>query len=216
MKRPPALVIATGNAHKLDEYRALLPGIPLTSLADHPPLPEVEETEPDFAGNAILKARAAAAHTGLPTLADDSGLEVAALHGAPGVRSARYATGTDRDRYQKLLAALADTQDRRARFVCAIAIAGLPPQFLAELRAELRASPPVALQIRDDCLIAHGTVEGTLTRAPRGAHGFGYDPIFELPGGRTAAELDADEKHARSHRGHAARAIAPLLARFFG
>lgn len=201
-----ALVIATGNTHKLGEYRDLLPGVPLASLADFPPAPPVDETAPDFAGNAILKARAAAAHTGHPALADDSGLEVTALDGAPGVHSARYAPGTDRDRADKLLAALHGTPDRRARFVCVIAAAGLPDDLPL----------PDGLERRDGCVIAHGTVAGTITHAPRGHHGFGYDPIFELPGGRTAAELDTAEKHARSHRGHAARAIAPLLARFFG
>lgn len=201
-----ALVIATGNAHKLDEYRDLLPGVPLASLADFPPALPVDETAPDFAGNAILKARAAAAHTGHPALADDSGLEVAALAGAPGVHSARYAPGTDRDRYEKLLTALAHATDRRARFVCLIAVAGLPDDLPL----------PEGLERRDGCILARGTVTGAITEAPRGAHGFGYDPIFELPSGRTAAELDAAEKHAISHRGHAARAIAPLLARFFG
>ncbi|MCB9554083.1 MAG: RdgB/HAM1 family non-canonical purine NTP pyrophosphatase [Myxococcales bacterium] len=200
------LVIATGNPHKLDEYRDLLPGVPLASLADYPPAPAVDETAPDFAGNAILKARAAAAHTGHPALADDSGLEVRALAGAPGVHSARYAPGTDADRYHKLLAALDGVTDRRARFICVIAVAGLPEGLPL----------PDHLERRHGCILARGHVTGAITHAPRGAHGFGYDPIFQLPTGRTAAELDAADKHAISHRGHAARAIAPLLARFFG
>lgn len=204
MKTPtPPLVIATGNPHKVDEYRALLPGVPLDLARG---LPDVAEDAPDFIGNAILKAASAHAHLGRPVLADDSGLEVDALGGAPSVRSARYAPGTDRDRYQKLLAALGDRPDRAARFVCAIAIAGLP--------AELPLPPH--LERRAGCIIARGTVDGTITRAPRGAHGFGYDPVFELPDGRTAAEQTATQKHAVSHRGVAARQVAPLLARFFG
>lgn len=199
------LVIATGNTHKVDEYRALLPGVPLDLARD---LPDVLEDAPDFIGNAILKAKSAHAHLDRPVLADDSGLEVDALGGAPGVRSARYAPGTDRDRYTKLLAELGDRPDRAARFVCAIAIAGLPPEALTEL--------PSPLTLRDGCVIARGTVDGAITRAPRGAHGFGYDPVFELPDGRTAAEHPPAHKHAVSHRGVAARHVAPLLARFFG
>lgn len=200
------LVVATGNAHKLGEFRELLPGLPLASLADFPPMPEVIEDAPDFAGNAVLKARAAHAHTGLPCLADDSGIEVAALGWAPGVRSARYVEGSDRDRLEALLAATADATDRRARFTAVIAVAGLPKGA---------ALPPGAWW-RDGCVCTRGVVEGALTRAPRGADGFGYDPIFALPDGRTTAELAADEKHAVSHRGRAARAIEPLLRQLFG
>lgn len=201
------LVIATGNAHKLDEYRALLPGLPLASLADFPPAPEVVEDAPDFVGNALLKARAAAAHTGRPTLADDSGIGVAALDWAPGVRSARYAPGSDRDRLEALLKATREATDRRARFTCAIAVAGLPAAALADL--------PPGIARHGDCAVAVGTVDGRLTRAPRGDGGFGYDPIFELPDGRTAAEIGAAEKHAVSHRGRAARIIGPWLRRIF-
>lgn len=206
MKHPPRrLVICTGNAHKLGEYRGLLPGVSLTSLAEFPSMGEIVEDAPDFVGNAIIKARAGYAHTGLPTLADDSGIGVAALGWAPGVRSARYAPGSDRDRLEALLAATAEATDRRARFDCVIAVAGLPPRV-----ADATASP---LEWRDGCLIARGRVEGRLTRAPRGAGGFGYDPIFALPDGRTAAELSAAEKHAISHRGRASRALAPFLTR---
>ena len=196
-----ALLIATGNAHKLEEYGELLPGIPLCSLAEFPLAPEVVEDAPDFTGNAILKAAAAHAHTGRPALADDSGIEVAALGWAPGIRSARYVPGTDRDRLFALLAAMADHADRRARFTAVIAIAGLPAD----------CPLPEGLSRRDGCVIARGVVEGVLTRAPRGAQGFGYDPIFELPSGRTTAELPAAEKHAVSHRGRAARAVLPVL-----
>ncbi len=202
----PRLVVATGNAHKLGEFRQLLPGLPLASLADFPPMPEVVEDAPDFAGNAVLKARAAHAHTGAPCLADDSGIEVAALGWAPGVRSARYVPGSDRDRLEALLAATADATDRRARFTAVIAVAGLPAD------APL---PPGAWR-QDGCVCTRGVVEGALTHAPRGADGFGYDPIFALPDGRTTAELSTDEKHAVSHRGRAARAIEPLLRQIFG
>ncbi len=205
---PDRLVIATGNAHKLDEYRALLPGLPLVGLAGFPPAPEPVEDAPDFVGNALIKARAGAARTGWPTLADDSGIGVAALGWAPGVRSARYAPGTDRDRLEALLAATADADDRRARFTCAIAVAGLPAGALA-------GPLPTGVERRGDCLVAVGLVEGRLTRGPRGEGGFGYDAIFALPDGRTAAEVPPGEKHAVSHRGRASRVIAPVLRRIF-
>ena len=182
------LLVATGNAHKLDELRQLLPGIPLVGLADFPPAPEVVEDAPDFAGNALLKAQAAHARTGHLTLADDSGIEVAHLDWAPGIHSARYVPGSDDDRLHALLAACEDATDRRARFRCVVALVGLG----------------------DAPFFGEGVVEGVLTRAPRGTHGFGYDPIFELPDGRAMAEL-GDEKHAISHRGRAAREIIELL-----
>lgn len=210
MRQPPPdrLVIATGNAHKLDEYRELLPGLPLVGLGGFPPAPEPVEDAPDYIGNALIKARAGAARTGLPTLADDSGIGVAALDWAPGVRSARYAPGSDRDRLFALLAATADAEDRRARFTCAIAVAALPPHALDR-------PLPAGVQRRGDCLVAVGTVDGVLTRSPRGESGFGYDPIFELPDGRTAAELGSEEKHAISHRGRASRIIGPALRGIF-
>ncbi len=210
MSRPqtPTLVIATGNAHKLDEYRELLPGLPLVGLDGFPPGPPVVEDAPDYIGNALIKARAGHARSGRPTLADDSGIGVAALDWAPGVRSARYAPGSDRDRLEALLAATADAEDRRARFTCAIAIAGLP-------ESALDGPLPDGVQRHGDCLVGLGTVDGTLTRAPRGESGFGYDPIFRLPDGRTAAEVGSAEKHAISHRGRATRIVAPVLRRIF-
>jgi len=133
---------------------------------------------------------------GVPALADDSGLEVDALGGAPGVRSARYAEGSDRDRWEKLLAALEDVpQERRqARFVCAMALAA-PGR---------------------ETVVVRGTCEGEILRAPSGEGGFGYDPVF-LPRGqsRTMAELHRDEKGAISHRGRALRAIEAQLAALF-
>jgi len=198
------LVIATGNAHKLEEFGMILSGVPVLGLASFPKMADVEETAPDFIGNAILKAKAAWRHTGHPALADDSGIAVDALNGRPGVRSARYAPGTDADRVVALLREMEPFEDRHAQFVCAIAVAGLsqPTQI------------PEPLVWMDDCLIAVGTVHGQLTRAPRGQNGFGYDPIFELPSGRTTAELSAAEKHAISHRGEAAQHLAPILSQY--
>ncbi|MEZ4469213.1 MAG: non-canonical purine NTP pyrophosphatase [bacterium] len=200
-------MLATANAHKVEEYQDLFPGIALMSLADLPPAPEVVEDAPDFEGNALIKARDARGRSGQVALADDSGLCVDALDGAPGVYSARYAPGRDADRVQALLAAMAaEPDDRTARFVCVIAVAGVPDDV---------PLPPGAW--RDaDCVLVRGEVEGRLAHAPRGTGGFGYDPIFELPGGAVVAELPAAEKHAISHRGVAARAILPLLRALVG
>lgn len=196
-----ALVLATNNAHKISEYKEILPGIPLRSLAEFPPMAEVDETADDFEGNAVLKARAVFAHTGLPALADDSGICVAALGGAPGVRSARYVAGSDRDRLFALLAAMEGQADRRAWFVCAIAVAGLPEGLPL----------PAGVVRQDGLVLTRGEVHGVLAQAPRGPGGFGYDPIFELPEGQTTAELPAALKHAVSHRGRAARTLLPVL-----
>ncbi len=199
------LVIATGNAHKVGELRALLPGIPLVGLDAFAPMAAPDETAPDYAGNAIIKARAAYAHTGEPSLADDSGLEVDGLDGAPGVHSARYAPGDDAARRAALLANLAARGPgaaRTARFVCVIAVAGLP------------AMPDGVLV--DGCLVVRGVCEGRIVAAERGAGGFGYDPLFEVPElGRTFAELTAESKHALSHRGRAATALLPALRALF-
>ncbi|MFO1426929.1 MAG: RdgB/HAM1 family non-canonical purine NTP pyrophosphatase [Steroidobacteraceae bacterium] len=186
------VVLATGNRGKLAEFADLLAPaglefVPQSELGVDSP----EETGATFAANALLKARHAAARTGLPAMADDSGLEVDALGGAPGVRSARYAgeDATDARNVAKLLAALAGVPAarRRARFHCAIAL----------VRSADDAAP----------LLADGCWEGEIIEAPRGAGGFGYDPVFLDPAsGRTAAELAPAQKHARSHRGAAARA----------
>ena len=203
------MVIATGNAHKVGELREVLPGVPLVGLDAFPAMEAPDEDAPDYEGNALIKARAALAHTGEPSLADDSGLEVEGLGWAPGIRSARYAPGTDADRRRALLSALVaagPAASRRARFVCAIAISGLPDD------------PSLAgLTRRGTCVLVRGGCEGRIVVAERGAGGFGYDPLFEIPSlGRTFAELNAEEKHALSHRGRAAALIAPALARFFG
>lgn len=194
------VVIATGNAHKLEEYGQLLPDFELESLAAFPPMAPVEEDAPDFIGNAIIKAQAAHRHTGAVCLADDSGIAVDALDGAPGVRSARWVSGSDRDRLDALLARMEGVENRRAHFVCAIAIAGLP----------LGLSLPAPLVWRSGCIIAVGEFHGRLGTTPRGQGGFGYDPIFELPDGRAVGELTADQKNRISHRALAAAQIRGL------
>lgn len=195
------LVLATNNAKKLAELRRVLAaeGIEVLGLADVPAYPDPAETETTFEGNALLKARACLAATGLPALADDSGLAVDVLNGMPGVRSARWAgpDATDADNLELVLRQLADVpaERRGARFVCALALA-LPG---------------------GQTEVVHGEVVGRLTDRPRGTNGFGYDPIF-VPDGeeRTAAELEPAEKDAISHRGRAIRAMVPVLTRMVG
>lgn len=197
----PTLMLATGNAGKVAELRSLLTGhfdlsnVMLLTPRDWPaPLPQVAETGTTFAENARLKADALASATGLPALADDSGLCVDALGGAPGLHSARWAgTGaSDDDRNAKLLLALADVppERRTARFACAVALA-IPG---------------------GETTIAEGFCEGVILNAPRGANGFGYDPLFLLPDlGRTMAELISDEKNHLSHRALALLRLFPAL-----
>lgn len=207
----PRAVLATRNAHKVTELRRILadavPGLPpgtLVGIADLaglglPDPGDVVEHEVTFAGNALLKARAVAAATGLVALADDSGLCVAVLGGAPGVFSARWAGthGDDGANLRLLLAQLADVPDahRRAWFACAAAL--VTPDGREE--------------------VAEGRLEGVLAREPRGDGGFGYDPVLVPDGGtRTCAELSPAEKDAISHRGRAFRALAPRLADVLG
>lgn len=190
------LLVGTTNRGKLREFEALLAplGFEVCALSDVAIDTAVDEDRDTFLGNAERKAVAYATRAGMLALADDSGLEVDALGGAPGVRSARYAGegATDATNVEKLLAALAGRADRGARFRCALVVAGADGHVLAT---------------------AEGTFEGRITDAPRGAGGFGYDPVFGLlDDPRTAAELPAEEKHARSHRGAALRGIAPQLA----
>lgn len=194
------VLLASRNAKKLDELRRILAReadeVELVGLADVPSYPEVPETGLTFAENALLKAREGVRRTGLPTVADDSGLAVDALGGAPGVFSARWAGrhGDDAANLQLLLDQLTDLPDqhRGAAFVCAAAL----------------ALPGGAEHV------VEGRQAGTLLRAPRGTGGFGYDPIFVGVGQvRTNAELDPDEKDAISHRGQAFRALATLLPR---
>jgi XTP/dITP diphosphohydrolase len=193
------LLIATNNPGKIREYQELLAGLPVevTFPAHEGLVLEVEESGDTFEENARIKAAAYAQASGLPTLADDSGLEVDALDGAPGVRSARYGGpgANDSDRYRKLLAALKDVPagQRSARFRCT-----------------------VALVLSDGAIhTADGACEGEIGFAPRGRHGFGYDPVFIVDGyaGMTMAELLDDEKNRISHRARAMMAMRPLLAR---
>lgn len=189
------ILIATRNRHKLGEIRAILdtPGIEWLDLSGFPDAPPVVEDLPTFEGNAVKKAAETAAFTGLWTLADDSGLEVAALGGAPGVLSARYAGEpcSDAANNRKLLAALDGGADRTARFRCVVALA----------------------HPRGDCRWVEGRCDGRIVDTPRGAGGFGYDPLF-VPDGfdRTYAELDPAVKNAISHRARALQcASADLL-----
>lgn len=190
----PPLLVATTNIGKLREYRDMLADVAvswrtLTDLAlDHM---DVAETGATFTDNALLKANAYCAASGLPTMADDSGIVVDALDGAPGVMSARYATSVP-ERNAKLLRALADVphEARTARFVCVTAVV-MPDGVTA---------------------YAEGRVEGHIALEGRGTNGFGYDPLFLLADGRTMAELTAEEKHAISHRGRALAKLRPLIA----
>jgi XTP/dITP diphosphohydrolase len=195
------ITIATSNPHKVDEISATLGLLGITCVAlGRTDIPEPEEDGATFEENARIKAIAYARALGETVLADDSGLEVDALGGAPGVHSARYAgigaTREERDRANnaKLLAALESVPDalRTARFVCVLSIARADGTIVAESR---------------------GTFDGVIGRAPRGTNGFGYDPLLILEDGRTSAELSSVEKNARSHRGNALRLLVPKLAR---
>ncbi|MFP1726319.1 RdgB/HAM1 family non-canonical purine NTP pyrophosphatase [Lonsdalea quercina] len=191
------VVLATGNAGKVRELADLLADFGLDIVAQTElGVDSAEETGLTFIENAILKARHAARATGLPAIADDSGLSVDALAGAPGIYSARYA-GEDADDQQnlnKLLEAMRDVPDdqRTARFHCVLV-------FL------MHADDPTPL-------VCHGSWQGTLAREPAGSGGFGYDPIFLVPdAGVTAAELTRSEKLSRSHRGKALRQLLDAL-----
>lgn len=195
---PDEIVLATRNRKKIEEIARITSplGIRLRTLDEFPACPEVEETEETFRGNALKKAREICACTGLPALADDSGLEVDALGGAPGVYSARYAgqDATDAGNLEKLLTEMSlITEDKRtARFRCVIALAA-----------------PGGMEEAFD-----GSVEGRIGHDQKGHNGFGYDPVF-LPEGhnRTFAEMSAADKDGMSHRG---RALEKLAARLMG
>jgi XTP/dITP diphosphohydrolase len=202
----PRVLVATRSGHKLRELRELLhpDRAQLVSLDELGITGEVEEHGATFAANARQKARAYARLSGLPTLADDSGIEVDALDGWPGVRTRRYAgdNATDEENNAKLLEALHGLPHdrRRARYVCVLALALPDP-------AGPRGGIPV--------IETRGTCRGRIATEPRGAGGFGYDPIFEPlsepPGGRTLGLWSAAEKHEISHRSRSARRMAPLL-----
>jgi len=193
------LLLATRNAKKLGELRRIvaaegLSGLEVVGLADVPSFPEAPETAPDFEGNAVAKARDAVAATGLPSIADDSGIAVDALNGMPGVLSARWSGrhGDDDANLDLVLGQLSDVPDERrgAQFVCVAALV-LPSGEETLVRGEWR---------------------GTLVRERRGTNGFGYDPIFRPDGeSRTSAEMEPAEKDAVSHRGLALRALLPAL-----
>jgi XTP/dITP diphosphohydrolase len=199
----PRLVLATANPHKLAELTRILADgrvdVMPVSLGDFPGAPDVAETGATFASNALLKARAIAQFTGLPAVADDSGLCADALNGMPGVLSARWSGrhGDDEANLRLLLAQLTDVPDERrgAQFVCAAALV-LPtgPEHVSE-----------------------GVVRGRLIRAPRGLNGFGYDPIFVPESATmTTAEMASADKDRISHRGRALRGLAPVIAAFLG
>ena len=200
-----ALLIATQNAHKLEEFSHLLPGVELSSLDDFVSFVMPEETGKTFLDNSIIKSSAVHRATQMISMADDSGLAVDALQGAPGVRSARYAQGSDRDRYRALLRALDGVEERTARFVACLSVVGLPDTL------EL----PHGVFRKAGVVYTFGEVFGTIAHAPRGENGFGYDPIFELPDGRTMAEVSSAEKQQQSHRAIATRKIRPLLVDYF-
>ena len=184
----PKLIVATGNPGKLHEIQDYLTD-PIWELTLKPDELDIEETGTTFLENAALKASQVAQALGQWSIADDSGLEVVALDGAPGLFSARYGK-TDDDRISRLLRELGNSLDRRAQFVCAIALA--------------RPDGTIVLQTQGIC-------PGEILTAPRGSGGFGYDPIFYVPAqGMTFAEMSADIKHEISHRG---RAFADLLPR---
>jgi XTP/dITP diphosphohydrolase len=192
------LVVATRNRKKIEEIKRILQGVPveLFTLADFPGCPEVVEDAGSFRGNAMKKASAVAHFTKKPALSDDSGLEVYALNGAPGVLSARYAgeEADDRRNLAKLLSEMQGVEEGRrgARFVCYLALAfpdGRGKTF-------------------------KGSAEGRIGRKPRGSHGFGYDPVFYPEGHeRTFAEMTSDEKNALSHRGKALGKFKEYMAK---
>lgn len=201
-RRDGTILLASRNPKKLAELRRIigpeLPNLAVLGLGDVEPYDEAPETGATFAENALAKAREGFAHTGLATIADDSGIAVDALNGMPGVLSARWAGrhGDDEANLRLVLAQLGDTPDERlgAAFVCAAALAGPDGETVVE-----------------------GRMQGRLVREPRGDNGFGYDPIFVADGlERTNGELAPEQKDAISHRGKALRAIAEYLAKTEG
>ena len=199
------IVLATQNAGKIRELAEPLTqsGVEVLGLSSYPEIGEIEETGTTFEENALIKARAVAAHTGLVSVADDSGLEVDALDGAPGVYSARYSDdweslpdeSRDARNIRKLLHAMTavPAEKRTCRFVCCMA----------------------AVKPNGEELVVRGTWDGTLLESRRGDNGFGYDPVFfDASSGKSAAQLTRDEKNARSHRGNALRALLARWAEF--
>jgi XTP/dITP diphosphohydrolase len=199
-----SIVLATKNAGKIREMRSILSDLDATILdwSAVPSFPETEESAQTFLENALAKAKAVHAATGLPALADDSGLEVEALGGAPGVRSARYGGPglSDADRCAKLLRELegVSAERRGARFRCVAVLYPAPGSL-------------------DRGLSTEGFLHGIIAEAPRGANGFGYDPVFLVPErSKTVAEMDAEEKNSISHRYRALVEMKYLLSREYG
>lgn len=194
MPKPDTLFLASGNPHKIEELQQILEslGIQLKSTLDYPNAPDVEEDQPDLKGNALKKARFWFEKTGLPSIADDTGLEVEALNGAPGVYSARYAgvNVTYQDNVRKLLDELNDEQNRKAQFRTVIAYITNENEYFFE-----------------------GVCKGEILTEQKGTKGFGYDPVFR-PNGykKTFAELDAEEKNKISHRGKALEKFLEFLS----
>ena len=187
---PPRIAIASRNPGKIREIIAICSDWPVEWVTADDRWPEVEEIGETYAENALLKAKAVAEATGLPAIADDSGIEVDKLDGAPGVRSARFAGdgATDEENLRKLIEAIRDTDVRTARYRC--------------------------VAVLSDGTAAEATCEGTLVTDPRGENGFGYDPIFVADGEiRAMAELSPEEKDAISHRGKAFRALGQKIAK---
>jgi XTP/dITP diphosphohydrolase len=215
-----ALLIATTNPGKIREIRRVLDGAPVTvvTLADLPSVVEPEETGRTFADNARLKARYYANASGLPTVAEDSGLAIDALDGRPGVHSARYPGETYLDKFANLYRELeGHPQPWRARFVCALAFVDQAPGTTPKAAATSGASRPSpgAWGLRPVAFECEAVVSGEVVSAPRGANGFGYDPIFFYPPyGKTLGEATDAEKLVVSHRGQAFRMFrAWLIAR---
>lgn len=189
------ILLATSNRHKLREFAGLLPGLSLAMPSDKGIAFSPEETGSSFLENALIKAESLFAAAGKPVLADDSGLCVDALEGAPGIHSARFGSGSgcplsDSERNSLLLSMMKGKAERACRFVCCLVLYAGRGRFFS----------------------AQETLEGILLEEPRGEGGFGYDPIVLLPDlGKSVAELSAEEKNRASHRGKAARAIRALL-----
>ena len=207
MDEAKRVVLATRNLGKVKEFERMLQGadldIQVLGLRDFPDMPDVEETGSTFAENALLKAHQISKYTGLPALADDSGLCVDALGGAPGIFSARWAGshGNDRANLEKVLSQMIEIESphRSAHFRCAVALV-IPSNH-----------PAGAHEV-----VCEGEMVGDLALEPRGTHGFGYDPIFVASGyTQTTAELPAEEKDRISHRGKAFAAIFPEIVRLF-
>jgi XTP/dITP diphosphohydrolase len=211
------VVLATNNQHKLLEFQQILEpwGYQLTTPAELQVDLDVDEVGETFASNAVLKAVAWSLRTGLPALADDSGLEVDALNGEPGVHSARYA-GEPRSDARNNARLVSELQARGltsspARYRCCIAFAGLALDGTTADWSPRLAAPFEGLVQGVRVAVVDGTFEGHVSTTARGQGGFGYDPWFVVPDGRHLAELSSDEKHRISHRGHALRRLQARL-----